>query len=668
MAADSQIRVIILAGGRDFGRDLLAADIPTALWPVLGESALQRILDSLADQGISDVVVCSNGESSLLAESVRTDDRMKVEFLEETLPVGTAGAVRDAARTAGKDALFIVLPASMVAAPDVKMILDAHSSGQCELTVMLNPEIAVANKVREASGIYVFGANVLKHIPGGGYFDIKEGLIPEMVRAGKQVHGAVLPNHAGSFRDRREYLCAIGDYLEYVRKPPLDSIICEQRDSQGVWISSRATVHSGARLCGPAVIMDGVEVSDGAVILGPTVLGTDVKVGADAVVIGSVVWDGATLGPGCTVERSLIGAGAVVRPGSSVLEKSVPQPGALGAFGGDGVLKRSIKKKSNMVKEKIGAIQRGANKRLPKWLRFEGGDTFLFFGAALTFIAFLWCYWPELTDLWGLWQRNDEYSCGILVPFLAAYVLWTRRDRIGRRLAKPSVVWGLLAFAGAQAFRFYGLFYNYRTAERLSVVLTVAALVLLFFGWRVVRRVFTVLLFLFLMLPWPGGIQSAIAQPLQRWATTSAVFCLEMLGYGVVQHGNVIDIEGTIVEVAWACNGLRMVTAFFVITGLVVLLVKREWWEKLIILASSLPVALLCNTIRLAITAIAFTMLKGEYWEDIFHNFGGYAMMPFALAAIVGELWLLKKLTTAPVQQRAIVITRQAPRAPCGDA
>ncbi|MBN2269124.1 MAG: exosortase [Sedimentisphaerales bacterium] len=651
MAADSRIRVIILAGGRDFGRDLLAADMPTALWPVLGKPALQRVLDSLADQGISDVVVCSNGESSSLAESVRTDDRMKVEFLEEALPVGTAGAVRDAARTAGKDALFIVLPASMVSAPNVKMILDAHSSGQCELTVMLNPEIAGTNKVREASGIYVFGANVLKHIAGRGYCDIKEGLIPEMVRAGRQVHAAVLPNHAGNFRDRREYLCAVGDYLEYVRKPPLDSIICEQKDSQGVWISSRARVHSAARVCGPAVIMDGVDVSDGAVILGPTVLGTDVQVGADAVVIGSVVWDGATLGPSCTVQRSLIGCGAVVRPGSAVLERSVPS-------GGDGVLKRSIKKKSNVVREKMGTVQRRANKKSPNWLRFEGGRPAIFLGAAFTLIAFLWCYWPELTDLWGLWQRNDEYSCGILVPFLALYVLWTRRDRISRRLAKPSVVWGLLAFAGAQAFRFYGLFYNYRTAERLSVVLTVASLVLLFFGWQVVRRVFTVLIFLFLMLPWPTQLQSYIAQPLQRWATTSAVFCLELFGYGVVQHGNVIDIEGTVVEVAWACNGLRMVTAFFVITGLVVLLVRREWWEKLIILASSLPIALLCNTIRLAITAIAFTVLKGKYWEEIFHDFGGYAMMPLALGAVVAELWLLKKLTTAPVQQRAIVITR----------
>ena len=54
MAAPGHIKVIILAGGRDFGRDLLAADLPTALWPVVGKPALQRLLDSLADQGVGD--------------------------------------------------------------------------------------------------------------------------------------------------------------------------------------------------------------------------------------------------------------------------------------------------------------------------------------------------------------------------------------------------------------------------------------------------------------------------------------------------------------------------------------------------------------------------------------------------------------------------------------
>jgi exosortase/archaeosortase family protein len=99
-----------------------------------------------------------------------------------------------------------------------------------------------------------------------------------------------------------------------------------------------------------------------------------------------------------------------------------------------------------------------------------------------------------------------------------------------------------------------------------------------------------------------------------------------------------------------------MITAFFVISGLVVLLVERAWWEKLIVFVSSLPVALFCNTVRLAVTAIAFTVLEGEYWEKMFHDFGGYAMMPLALVIVVGELWFLAKLTMAPKQDRIVVV------------
>jgi exosortase len=186
--------------------------------------------------------------------------------------------------------------------------------------------------------------------------------------------------------------------------------------------------------------------------------------------------------------------------------------------------------------------------------------------------------------------------------------------------------------------------------------LSIAALVLLLLGWEFFKRLSTILLFLLLMLPWPNRVQASLALPLQQWATSSAVFCLEVVGYEVVREGNVIHIGNATVAVAEACNGLRMITAFFVIGGLVVLLVERAWWEKLIVFISSLPIALFCNTLRLAATAIAFTVLQGEYWEKMFHDFGGYAMMPLALAIVVGEFWFLSKLTVVPKKESLVVI------------
>jgi exosortase/archaeosortase family protein len=102
-----------------------------------------------------------------------------------------------------------------------------------------------------------------------------------------------------------------------------------------------------------------------------------------------------------------------------------------------------------------------------------------------------------------------------------------------------------------------------------------------------------------------------------------------------------------------------MVTAFLVISALVVLLVQRPLWEKLIVLASSLPTALLCNTLRLSVTAIFFKNVADEGARDMFHAVAGYAMMPVALAFVVGELWLLGRLVAPVAEVKPVVIARR---------
>jgi exosortase len=228
-------------------------------------------------------------------------------------------------------------------------------------------------------------------------------------------------------------------------------------------------------------------------------------------------------------------------------------------------------------------------------------------------------------------------------------VVWARRRQIAECLIQPSL-WGLLFFLAAQALRGFGLVYMYSSAENLSFVLTIAALVLWLFGGSLFRTLAPILLFLLLMLPWPHQVQSLLSLRLQESATLSATYCLQTLGYGAVREGNIINLGGATVAVAEACNGLRMLTAFLVIAGWVVLLVRRSWWEKLVILVSSLPIGLFCNTVRLTLTAIAFTFLDGPRWEKVFHDFGGYAMMPLALSLVVLELWLLSRLTIVPVE------------------
>jgi exosortase len=651
------IKVIILAGSRDFGRCPIATRLPTALWPIAGKPVLEHLLSHLAKQGIKQATICSNGDGSLLAESIQANGHLELNFLDEPLPAGTAGCIRDAAGNE-KDTLFLIFPASIVCPPKIDVLINAHRNAQSDLTVMFNPDYKNSNLIGKPAGIYICEDSILEHIPKKGYFDIKEGLIPDLLRAGKTIHTAILPHHAGNFRDRQEYLYAIANYLEYAPKLNSGLILYKRTDSQIIWKAADAKIDPNAGIYGPVVIMNGACIHNDVVIFGPAIIGMDVTIREHSIVANSVLWDGAQVGRNCQVQRCVADYHAVVRSNSVVEEKSIP-------FKPEGVLKSSVSKIIKIAKNNA-TISRlvlqpqfdKINEKLPKQLSSHKRNILQWLAGGLVLIAFLWSYWPGIIDICNIWQRSDEYSSGLLVPFLAVYILWSRRQELAGVRIRPSV-WGLFAFVAAQAVRLFGLFFMYSSAERLSLVLSIAALVLLLFGWRFSRKVSTVLLFSCLMLPWPNRVQAAVALPLQRWATSSAIFCLEMAGHEVMQEGNIIHIGQATVAVAEACNGLRMITAFFVISGLVILLVKRTWWEKLIILASSLPIALLCNTVRLTITAIAFTVLGGEQWEKIFHDFGGYAMMPLALAAIVAELWLLTKLTTLPTKKEAIIITRQ---------
>ena len=652
----SNVKAIILVGNRDFGRCPIASRLPTALWPIAGKSVLERLLSHLADQGIKQAGVCGNDASSLLDKINFTDDRLELSFFDESLPVGTAGCIRGAAGD-GNEELLIIFPSSIAFPPEIDVLIKAHRKGQSDLTVMLNPNRRDNTDVSEASGIYVCNADILKHIPKAGYFDIKEGLIPKMLHTGRMVHTATLPYHVGNFRNRQEYLYAVSNSLVNVPELNRDLKPLKSSVSRDVWLAENVVIDPEAKINGSVVIMDGAAISSGAVVLGPTILGKNVTIDNNSVVINSVLWDGARVGSNCKIRKCVVDYRGVVRDNIVAEDKSV-------SFEPEGIFERKVGFFSTVMKNNMRRLRSvlhtlgGISEEFPGCVWLSRKNILTFLATVIIFVAFLWSYWPGLVELWELWKLSDEYSSGLLVPFLAVYILWSRRSDITSYPVRP-FIWGLFAFVGAQAVRLFGLFLMYSSAERLSIVMSIAALILLLFGWKLFRKVSPILLFLCLMLPLPNVIQYHVGLNLQRLATSSAVFCLEVMGYAVTQDGHTIDMGNVSVAVLEACNGLRMITAFFVISGLVVLLVQRAWWEKLVILISSLPIALLCNTIRLVITAMFFTILEGEYWERVFHDFGGYVMMPLALAAVVGELWLLAKLTVLPTKEKAIIITRQ---------
>jgi exosortase len=223
----------------------------------------------------------------------------------------------------------------------------------------------------------------------------------------------------------------------------------------------------------------------------------------------------------------------------------------------------------------------------------------------LLFIIAAWSYWPTVMDLFKELQRDYDYSAGQLVPLVAMFLVWREWKALRQCPLAPCWWGGITLLLLAQAGRIYGLLFIFESAQRYSLVLTAAGLVLLVAGWPVFRRVLWILLFLFLMVPLPGRVHNLIGGPLQHLATSGSVFLLEAFGIRVGQQGNVVMLNGsTPLAVAEACSGLRMLMAFMIVAAFIAYVIKRPRWQKGVLLVSSIPVAVVCNIVRIFGTAL----------------------------------------------------------------
>lgn len=290
-------------------------------------------------------------------------------------------------------------------------------------------------------------------------------------------------------------------------------------------------------------------------------------------------------------------------------------------------------------------------------------------------------YAPNLAELARQWSDEPNYSHGFLVAPIALAILWQRRRELDPARLRPNVL-GWIALVAILAARAYFFEVNERWVENATLIPALAALALGFGGRRLLWWAAPAIVFLVFMLPLPPSINLILAAPLQRLATIGSTGLLQAFGLPVLAQGNVIFIGGERLEVAQACNGLSMLMSFVtLITAMVVLMAReRPLWERVVLLLSMVPIALVANVIRIAGTAAlyhAFGPRAAMPWplvewyptvERFIHDTAGWAMMPIALGLVFLELkvlsWLIvedTEATAAASSRRPLVVAAAMP-------
>jgi NDP-sugar pyrophosphorylase family protein len=136
--------VLILAGGKGTRLKPYTTVIPKPLMPIGDYSILEVILHQLRDVGV-DHVVLAVGYLSHLFQAVFGDGRqfgLKISYLFEKEPLGTAGAISAALPMLGED--FLVMNGDVLTTLDFDELFAFHQSHNADATVAVNRrEVAI---------------------------------------------------------------------------------------------------------------------------------------------------------------------------------------------------------------------------------------------------------------------------------------------------------------------------------------------------------------------------------------------------------------------------------------------------------------------------------------------------------------------------------------------
>ena len=264
-------------------------------------------------------------------------------------------------------------------------------------------------------------------------------------------------------------------------------------------------------------------------------------------------------------------------------------------------------------------------------------------GGVILAATFAWAYWPTLVDLVRTWDREPDYSHGYFVVPLALYFLWARRDRFPGLAAKWA--WpGLVLIGLSIGVRMWGARYFLQPVDAWSILLWVAGLAWLLGGWRVLWWGLPSIGFLWFMIPLPWSAERMLSLPLQRVATKISCWALVSLGQPALGVANTIHINDFRLEVEQACSGLRIFVGIVALAFAYLILVRRTWWEKALLLVSVVPIALIANSTRIVVTALLNQYVSGDAAHKFTHDVSGYVMIPFAAGLFGLVLWYLGRL------------------------
>ncbi len=251
--------------------------------------------------------------------------------------------------------------------------------------------------------------------------------------------------------------------------------------------------------------------------------------------------------------------------------------------------------------------------------------------ALLLLIA--WLYASTFARLFLQWvgpSRDPNFEHGIFVPLFALFVLWQDRKKLTAIASAPSWV-GLPLVTLSLLMLVLGVLGAELFFSRVSLLILLAGLIILFQGWTFFRAVLFPWAFLVLMIPIPNLILQQITFPLQLLASKLATVLLDVVGVPVLRQGNVIVLASMPLDVAEACSGIRSLLTLVTLAIIYGYLMETRTWVRVMLALAAVPIAVAANSFRIFGTGLLVQYWDPDKAEGFYHALGGWLIFVVAL-------------------------------------
>jgi exosortase len=285
---------------------------------------------------------------------------------------------------------------------------------------------------------------------------------------------------------------------------------------------------------------------------------------------------------------------------------------------------------------------------------------------AIITVAVYSVFHTEIYSIVYRWISDSSWSHGFLIPFFSLYFINQKKKEILSLQSNTSYTGLLFLIFCLILYPIIVFGYKFGYIRALMLIPTIGAVVLFIGGWKLIKYIWLPIIYLVFAVPIPTRIYNDLTVPLRTHdAQIAAVFLNLVKGLEANASGVVIDVvyKGVRLEpgldVAEACSGMRLLMAFLALGVAMAYLHYRPAWQRLVLLASTVPIAILCNIVRVTTTGFIYILWDPMYAQGIYHDMLGLLMLPLAFGLYGGLAWFMSNLVVDETVQQEVVIRRK---------